>query len=259
MNYILWELGGNYFNINEKTLYPTYEENVDYLRNYLVERVAWMSADIELWGGYEIDAVSVMISYANANITEHAEITIPNIYNNCAIAGVQWKSEVDASTPYHTFYTAVITFETNLGCTFAKKPVIRINGHPAEILAVSSRQCTVQYRFIGPTFTPALYDDVDYALVYNYHYYLEQNPEVLDECSGDPEEVLEYFVYDIGYGLSAIETFNVEIFIDRYEKLLDSYYMCDVKMSIMHYLENCYAEDLLGMEAAIYPEPSAKE
>ena len=38
--------------------------------------------------------------------------------------------------------------------------------------------------------------------------------------------------------------------------MLDAYYMCDMKMSVMHYLENCYAEDLLGMEAAVYPGPA---
>jgi len=259
MNYILWELGGQYNNINHDTLYPTYAENLDYFRNYLIGRVAWMGADIGLWGGYEVSQASIAISYSNAYITQYAKIAMQSLYNNCTIADVKWECEVDAAAPYHTFYTARIILEAKPGSVFAKMPAIWINGYPAEVLSSDSRSCTVQYCFVGPTFTPALYNDVDYALVYNYHYFLEQNPEILDECGEDPDDVLECFVYDISYRLKAIETFNIDTFIDRYERLLDSYFMCDVEMSVMYYLEHCYAEDLLGMEAAIVPVPVVKE
>ncbi len=256
MNNILWPLGGNYNNINHDTLYPTYEENVDYFRNYLTGRKEWMTQDIAQWAGHEIQNVWVDVSYQNADITGHASVAVHNPYNNCAITDVAWDAQADPDTPYHTFYTATVTLQANVGSAFADSPALFVNGHPVALLSKDKERCTFAYRFVGPTFAPAVFEDVDYALLYNYDYFLEQNPDVADEVGDDPADVLEYYVsYGMADGLIAIETFDPEVFIANYEKKMEEYYMLDVGMCTTHYLEHCHDENLLGMEAPVYPEP----
>lgn len=257
MNYLLWDLGGGYNNINKETLYPTYEENIAYFLHYLTARTQWMTSDFSELSGQEIKHVNLTVSYTNATVTEHGKVFANNPYSNATIEDLQWSSEIGESTPYHTLYAVTLTLKALPGSAFTALPTVSVNGHPTELLSSDPERVRLCYRFVGPTFTPAVYEDVDYALLYNYHYFLEQNPEVEEECGLDPADVLEYYVsYGMASGLSAIETFDVGTFIARYEKMLDSYYMCDVEMSSLHYLENCIEEDLLGMEAVILPSPA---
>ena len=57
---------------------------------------------------------------------------------------------------------------------------------------------------------PTVYNDVDYAAVYNYHYYLAKYPFVQQEVGTDPKAVLEHFVTKgMPYALQGIGEFNV--------------------------------------------------
>lgn len=258
MNYILWELGGHYNNINKDTLYPTYEENFDYFRNYLHGRTQWMTNDIAQWSGHEIQEVDLTLTYTNANIVEHAQAIVNVPYSNAHIIQITWDAEKDSQHPEQTLYNATLSLAAQKGCIFTDMPVVRVNGHPVDLTSHDTEHVTLSYSFFGPTFEPAFYDGIDYALVYQYDFFVKQNPEVVEECGTDePEAMLEYFAYyGIGEGLRAISTFDVEAFIANYERILDRYYMLDVESCTLHYLENCYRENLLGIPEPVKPEPA---
>ncbi|MEA5016985.1 MAG: CotH kinase family protein [Candidatus Limiplasma sp.] len=258
MNYILWELGGHYNNINKETLYPTFEENIAYFQNYLEGRTQWMAADIAQWSGREIKEVNLTLTYANANIPGYAQVQVDVPYSNTTLTDVSWAWEKNAQSPDQTFYTASISLKANVGSSFTETPVVRVNGFPAKLLSRDAEHVTLSYRFLGPTFEPAVYEGVDYALVYQYDAFLKENPQVVEECgTDDPEALLDYYVYyGMRDGLRAISTFDPETFLTNYEKLLDSYYMLDMESSILHYLENCYQENLLGIPEPVKPEPA---
>ncbi len=68
---------------------------------------------------------------------------------------------------------------------------------------------------VSGTFTiegnyPTIYDGVDYAPVYSYGYYLENNPMAVREVGTDPEALLKHFVTKgMRYALQGIGDFNV--------------------------------------------------
>lgn len=257
MNYVVWSYRGEYSTSENEGLAVWYDSELDYLHRYLEERTEWLTGDIGQWSGSTIKNLNLTFSYQNANILEHATMRVNSPYSNATLTNLEWSTEVVETEPYHTLYSATITLVANEGSVFFPDLTVCINGYAVEILSLDEKRVVAAFCFQGPTFVPAIYDGVDYALIYNYDYFLAVNPEVIDECGDIPEDVLEYYVnYGIGDGLRAIETFDPETFIDNNQKKMERYYMCDVEMCTLYYLENCYAEDLMGMDEAVLPAPA---
>ncbi|MEG0640757.1 MAG: CotH kinase family protein [Clostridia bacterium] len=257
MNDVLWTFGGGYDLIDKDALYLTFEENIAYFRTYLINRTAWLTADIAQWAGFKIEHVGVTVSYQNANITECAKAYVTNPYSNCTLQGLTWTAEKVPEEPWHTLYTARFTLVPNPGSSFSQDAAINVNGYEIAVENNSPDALSSSFRFVGPTFTPAVYDGIDYALVFNADYFAQLNPEAAEECGDDAEALLQYYVdYVLPEGSSAIETFDFDWLISNYEALMDSYYMCDPYSSTLHYLEHAYADELLAMEAPVLPTPS---
>ena len=105
-----------------------------------------------------------------------------------------------------------------------------------------------------------IYEGVDYALVYDYEYYIENNPFVVEEVGTDPAAVLAHFVTKgMGYALQANDSFNVL----AYAKLngdLAAFYGEDWKALYNHYIAFGNAEGRAtsgtkpaDMTAPVYP------
>lgn len=55
MNYTIWKFSGMPVGTDrERHIYKTYEENIDYLKEYLLQRNEWFKEQIENWTGEDI-------------------------------------------------------------------------------------------------------------------------------------------------------------------------------------------------------------
>ncbi len=255
MNYDLWQLGGSYNNINKETLYETFDENWDYFSSYIKDRTEWLNDDIPLWSGSVIEKAALHVSYINADVPGTAQIVPASVLQRTVVSDAAWSSQPDEDRPWRAIYTVDVVLTAKEGSTFSQEAEAAINGQPAQVLAVSDTEMTVRFAFSAPVYEPAVYDDVDYGLLYNYHYYIDQYPELLDECGDDPTAILENYVYyDLPSGISAIETFDYDLYYEAYTPVLEEYFFSDTYESTMYYLDNDQDELMLGMGERIVPE-----
>ena len=109
---------------------------------------------------------------------------------------------------------------------------------------------------------PTVYNGIDYAPVYAYGYYKENNPMVVAEVGDDPEALLEHFVTKgMDYALQGIGSFNVLAYA-QINGDLGPEFGDDWAAYYMHYLVHGIAEGRPitgvkpeGMEAPVYPAP----
>ncbi|MDD3335797.1 MAG: CotH kinase family protein [Eubacteriales bacterium] len=255
MNERLWEYGGGYNNMNWDTLYPTYEENLAFFREYLTARLAWMNADMALWSGSEISDIGLKLSYINAKVADTTNVTMTNVFPHYTISQIAYDEEPIEETPWRHAYTARITLEAKAGCSFAQTVTAAVNGFAADVTDRSETSVTVNFRFSAPFYEEALYDDVDYGLLFQYDYYVAQYPELLEELDGDRDAILENYVYyDMGSEVSAIETFDYALYYECYQRILDAYFMGDVNACTLFYMDNDQDSPMMGLGEAIYPE-----
>lgn len=86
-----------------------------------------------------------------------------------------------------------------------------------------------------------VYNGVDYSNIYNYQYYITNNPDVNYVFPNDDKKAIEHFVnYGMSEGRQAIEQFNVISYRKRYGDLRNAF-RNDTKAYYLHY--NSYGKD----------------
>ena len=254
MNYDLWQLGGSYNNINYDTLFETYDENWDFFASYIEERTAWMTADMEWWSADTIEQAALQLSYINADVPGSATLIPVSPFQRTDIIQVEWSSQPVEERPWHVVYTVDVQLKARAGSQFAQDASALVNGQPATVLSLTDTEMSLRFAFEGPVYEEAVYEDVDYGLVYNYHYYVNEYPELLEEYGEDPAAILENYVfYDFSSGFSGIETFDYDLYYEAYMEELDAYFYSDIYGCMMYYLDNEEEEPLLGLGQVIVP------
>lgn len=256
MNFTLWPFGGDYNNINRGTVYPTWAENLAFLQTYLNGRLAWLTDDLSGWMGRSITAVALNLGYRNADIINHATLTVANARTNASVTDVQWAREPDPAVAWNDLYTVTATLRAAQGCAFSQGVRFLVNGCPVQAQQCDTATALLRFTFSAPRYEPAVYEDVDYGLLYQYDYFVAHNPEAVEEAGADdPDTMLAYYVSDGMAGeLQGIETYISQAFIDNYYSQMDAYFMCDPWSCADYYLQNAVAENLLGMEQEARPQ-----
>lgn len=100
---------------------------------------------------------------------------------------------------------------------------------------------------------PTKFNGVDYSLVYDYNYYVKNNPDVANAFKGNDAKVLEHFVNNgMSEARQACKDFNVVSYKNRYSDLRRAFGN-DYKKYFMHYINNGKAEERLttGFETQV--------
>lgn len=80
------------------------------------------------------------------------------------------------------------------------------------------------------------YDGVDFALVYDYSYYLEKNPDVRAAFGGDEYQTLMHFIrFGMNEGRIASRNFDVDVYRSRYSDLSTAF-GADLAQYYRHYI-----------------------
>lgn len=122
---------------------------------------------------------------------------------------VQPATEEDYATWRVTF---VIAAKPN--CIIPDELTVYVNGEPYAVQSADGQTASLSFTYEDPTYRPAVLDGVDYGIVFDYEYYVDNYPELLDEYGDDREAVLRHF-RDVGMEMGdvACEHFDpVQIF-----------------------------------------------
>ncbi|NLI21149.1 MAG: hypothetical protein GX418_06335 [Clostridiales bacterium] len=249
MNFTLWAFGGEYNNINRDTVYGSWEDNLNFLREYLADRLAWLRADLDGWMGHEIVRADLTLTYRNADVPNCARLTVTNRRSNVTVDGVAWEAQQDPVTAWNNRYTVSATLTAAAGCALTEGFSVTVNGDPVTVIRRDARNAEIRFSFGGPKYEPAVYDGVDYGMLYQYDYFVAHNPDVAEaEGTDDPDAMLAYFAdYGMAEELRGIETYDSEAFIERYYSRMDAYFMCDPWSCADYYRQFVITEDLLAM------------
>ncbi len=97
----------------------------------------------------------------------------------------------------------------------------------------------------------AIIDNVEYAPVYNYDYYVKNNPDILQAFNGDKKATLNHFVHHgMDEGRQACEWFDVYFYKNTYNDL-QAVYGDNLRAYYLHYISYGKNEGRKGCEANI--------
>lgn len=93
---------------------------------------------------------------------------------------------------------------------------------------------------------PAIYQGVDYSAVYDYQYYIDNNPDIMAAFGGNRELTLAHFVNNgMSEGRQGCGQFNVDSYRKRYVDLRRAFGN-DLKQYYIHYMTNGKNEGRIG-------------
>lgn len=93
-----------------------------------------------------------------------------------------------------------------------------------ELIANINQRGIKSYDFSEMMNAPAIFEGVDYSPVYDYYYYVSNNPDVYEMFGDDSNAVLDYFVKEgIDKGQVASTSFDPQKYKDNYADLSDAF------------------------------------
>ncbi|NLO85703.1 MAG: hypothetical protein GX096_09790 [Clostridiales bacterium] len=124
--------------------------------------------------------------------------------------------------------------------SYADDLVITVNGQSAVYEHLDDGTISVLCWFVDWSYRPAIYRDVDYGTVFDFDYFIDYYPDIVDECGGDRDAALAYFVdYGMDMAMTGNEYFDPtsvwEVNIDLSQIIGDTW-----KLAYERYIEGQY-------------------
>lgn len=149
---------------------------------------------------------------------------------------VSFENITPATEDAYGVWQTTFTIGTKPDCHIAEDTILYVNGEPYEG-TLDGDTLILSFNYEDPTYRPAVLDGVDYGAVFDYEYYVDSYPELIDQYGEDREAILRHF-RDVGMeeGESAIEHFDPIVIFDSiseaaelYETDWDDYYKAFMK------------------------------
>ena len=192
--------------------------------------------DLQQWSGRtSIDTMEVLIREYGKQRTFAGTFTVYNVTSASSVSGAQQLP--GTATALTDLSGAALSYQTSFDysgnpiqpevtVTLAGTPLTRHtdydviyhdNLHPGTgkiiIVGIGKYTGTVTGNFNIEGDYPTVYNGVDYAPVYSYGYYRDNNPMAVAEVGDDPQALLEHFVTKgMQYALQGTGDFNVQAY-----------------------------------------------
>ena len=185
MNSVLWEPN----TLNRYVYGRTHEDELALLRRFLSERSQWLyeifsqpesENRVDLW-------VSAIYGHTDETLTVQQKP-----WNPLKLVGVHHEQVTEATEEDYAWWQLWVDLEGTAEIT----PDIYINGHPAAWETGPEGTVRVGVAFQDPSYRPVDYYGEDIGMIYNYDFYIQNHPEVAEECEYDPELVMDAFYCD---------------------------------------------------------------
>ncbi|MBQ7867551.1 MAG: CotH kinase family protein [Clostridia bacterium] len=195
---------------------PSFEYEMETLASHLQAQYSFLHDEIAAWGEdeptHEIELV-FLLPYGNAHTAELTEV-LDEPHGSLFLEDTQFVCLQPATEEEFGIWQTTFTFRAKPNCTIPDDVVIWLNGEPFNGEHRGDR-LTLSVSYEDLYYRPAILDGVDYGPVFDYDYYIDSYPELLENYGDDREAVLRYF-RDEGmfYGDVANEFFDPMAVID---------------------------------------------
>ena len=167
------------------------EENIALLKQFISDRGDWLYRAMvtnEKLGadGVEI-TLRVMYGYADGEL----DFWLPP-WSEAEVVAFESEMIEEATEESYAVYAVEAVIAPQEGYAFGE-PVVIVNGQELRTEAQDDGALRVAFTFEDPTYRPVDYYGDDIGLVYQYDYYIQHEPQVVELVGDDPEAVLEYF------------------------------------------------------------------
>lgn len=186
MNGVLWTRS----TLNRYVYALDHEGEAALLRRFLTERSDWLHSvfseepdenRIDLW---------VSATYGHTGETLRVQ---EKPWNALRVTDVWFEQMTEATEEEYAWWQLWIWLESAEGA----EPVITLNGTALPYERDEDGSICVGAAFADPSYRPVDYYGEDIGMIYNYDAYIQNHPEVAEECGYDPQAVMDYF-YDEG-------------------------------------------------------------
>ena len=177
-----------------KTIDSTFESVMDEMEDFLRSQQAFLSEEVAAWGEdeptHELE-VTFLLPYGSAQSKDLVEV-VNETHGSLLLHDIHFSCVEPATEEDYGIWEAEFSFEAKPNCEIPEDVVVSINGEEFEGFIVDN-ELFVTVRYEDPTYRPAVLDGVDYGHVFDYEYYTDSYPELIDEYGDDREAVLTYF------------------------------------------------------------------
>lgn len=167
----------------------SYEDEVFMLRQFVEERSEWLHQALVAHDVWDTEYLEMEMEV----VYGHADQLILRVFPWTQV-DITYETEqlTEADDMDYAWYRADVYVTPKEGKTF-DSPELTVNGSEFmyEMLEDGSLHFAVEYE--DYSYRTCYYDDVDIGLIYNYDIYMEEYPEVAEECGYDEELMMEYF------------------------------------------------------------------
>lgn len=183
-----------------------YQDTMNQFADFVEQQFRFVLGEVAAWGGdettHEVD-MDFLLPYGDVHDLALTRI-INEPHGSIYLEDVQITCVEEATEDDFAIYQADFTFQAKPGCEMLEDFTAVINGD-AYTGETDGRSMTLSFTFEDPSYRPAVLDGVDYGMVFNYEYYMDNYPELWDWYGDDREAVLAYF-RDEGMALGDVAT-----------------------------------------------------
>lgn len=193
------------------TVEMAFERCTEEIRSFLQVQHDYLQEEIAKWSGDEVTTeleLECVLPYGAAEKESYVKVIGKEPYVSLYLKNAGFVCVEPATEEDYAVWEMTLEFIVKPHAEAADEVTIIINGEPF-LCESDDGKVILTLQFEDPSYRPAVLDGVDYGHVFDYEYYIDSYPELLDEYGEDREEVLRYFVEEgMDLGDCAAEFFD---------------------------------------------------
>lgn len=169
----------------------SYEENIDLLKRFVSERGDWLYRVLVTNEALGADGIEIMLRVMYGYADSELDFWLPP-WSEASVLSFQSEQIAEATETEYAVYAVEAVIAPEEGYAF-EDPVVIVNGQQLQTQRQPNGTLRIAFTFEDPTYRPVDYYGDDIGLVYQYDFYIQREPQVLEICGDDPQAVMEYF------------------------------------------------------------------
>lgn len=166
------------------------------LREYFEVQSAWLLTEIESWSEDAPAAeADVLLDSPMGDIARYMTAAVTDEQRSgLHVTDLALECLAPAAQDTNSLWQATLTLAAKPNCVLTDDLVLRVNGEAVVWERLSPNEAKIIFSFENPLYHPALYEGVDYGLVFHLSTFIRDYPELYEACGETPEGALRYYL-----------------------------------------------------------------
>ena len=169
----------------------SFEDNVALMRRFISERTQWMDRAIAGVNEKGADLVDINLRILYGHADSALDFWLPS-WSGVTLSSFTCDLAQEATEDEFGVYEVEALFDLKEGYAFTQ-PEVYLNNRPVSHEITDEGQLRLYFSFVDPSYRPVDYYGDDAGYIFDYDYYAEHYPDVVEMCEDDREAVLDYF------------------------------------------------------------------